>query len=122
METLGTSGAHYLLLQLGPVMVNPACFMGWNGCHQRSSVSLPCHCGLFHSLSNEKEQKWHFCYSLVLHVLNVLLCMRALSELSLYNGDYCFEERSFLVCKICIVICLSTVIFFSLLSLFHGTF
>jgi len=40
METHVTSEAHCLSLQLDPVMVNLACFMVSNGCHQRSAFSL----------------------------------------------------------------------------------
>lgn len=44
MVTHATSGAHYLLLLLEPVMANLACFMVLNGCHQRSALSL---CGCY---------------------------------------------------------------------------
>ena len=40
METHVTSGAHCLLLLSDPVMVNLACFMVSNGCHQRLALSL----------------------------------------------------------------------------------
>lgn len=40
METHVSLGVRYLLLQLDPVMVNPACFMAWNGCLRRSVSAL----------------------------------------------------------------------------------